>query len=131
MIARMPRIIYLVDDDDAVRDSLRVLLETYGLRVEDYASPAQFLAQPRDFEDTCLVVDVHMPEMNGFDLLEILKRRKSAPIAIAITGAGDAVLRARLKYLGAREVLDKPVGDDVLVESIARAFAAREHAHSP
>ena len=122
MTAVLPRIVYLIDDDDAVRDSLRALLETYDLAVEDYPSATAFLAEPRDLESACLVVDIHMPVMSGTELLEVLLQREQRPIAIAITGAGDAALRERLKHLGVRAMLDKPIHDDALMQTIERAF---------
>ncbi len=124
MTASLPRIVYLIDDDDAVRDSLRILLETYGLTVEDYGSATDFLAERRNFDSACLVVDIHMPGMSGPELIDTLRQRDSLPVAIAITGAGDASLRDRLKQMGVSAVLDKPIHDEVLMQAIEHAFTA-------
>lgn len=120
-----PRVVYLVDDDEAVRDSLKALLEACGLAVKDYPSAAEFLSESHDFSQTCLLVDVHMPGMTGWELLGVLQRRESSPVSIVITGAGDEALKGRLTGAGAYAVLDKPIHDDLLLRTIARAFEAR------
>ncbi|HXJ01747.1 MAG TPA: response regulator [Micropepsaceae bacterium] len=117
-----PEKICLVDDDEAVRDSMSALLESYGMTVETYSSPRAFLAQLRPSD--CILLDYHMPEMDGLQLLaEIRKQGLSAP-AILITGKGDSLMNSRALQAGAHRMLNKPVDDSVLVQSIRDAIAA-------
>ena len=122
-----PSIVHVVDDDEAVRDSTRALLESYGIEVRAYASAGEFLragsAQPRG----CILLDLHMPGMSGLELLEILRARGSKLPVVAVTGRGDAVLKERVVRAGAVMLLDKPISDATLLDSLARAlsFAGR------
>src|ERR1043165_6845757 len=91
----MPRNIYIVDDDDAVRDSLRVLLESLGFEVKDFNSARAFLAQ-RSLDSTgCLLLDLHMPAMSGMDLLEHMRDSGTQLPTIVITGRSDSFLKER------------------------------------
>ncbi|RAV68084.1 response regulator transcription factor, partial [Aerococcus mictus] len=121
------RVVCVVDDDAAVRDSMRVLLESHGLRVREYASARAFLGDTLNENADCLLLDHHMPEMNGLELLEILRSRKVATAAIVITGRSDNTLRARAIRAGALACLDKPVDEDELFHSIDKAFSQAGH----
>jgi FixJ family two-component response regulator len=114
-----------VDDDEAVRDSLRALLESHEMSVRDYSSAMEFLADTdgHGTEPDCIILDLHMPSLSGIELLEILRRRRVPTPVIILTGRGDADLRARAQRLGAVAVLDKPVADDVLVSAIESAVS--------
>lgn len=112
----------VVDDDAAVRDSVRVLLESHGLVVREYASAREFLGDTATRDAGCLLLDLHMPEMNGLELLETLRRQKIRTAAVVITGRSDSALKARAHRAGALALLDKPVGEDELMQSIALAF---------
>lgn len=109
------RKIAVVDDDAAVRDSLRFLLETAGFPVATYASACQFLATIRTEWPGCLILDHNMPRVTGLELLAELRRRDfSAPI-ILMTAAPSAALHHRAAELGVGLVLAKPLmGDDLL-----------------
>lgn len=120
-------IVYLVDDDSAVRESLKLLLETHGLAVRDFASAAQLLREGAPGVEDCLICDVHMPIMSGIDLIETLARSGKAPPTILITGRGDDALFRRARAAGAFLVLEKPFDGGLLVEAIDRAVAA----HAP
>ena len=119
-------IVHVVDDDEAVRDSMRALLESYGIEVRAYASAREFLlaspAQPKG----CVLLDLHMPGMSGLELLETLQARGSKLPVIAITGRSDSMLKERAARAGAVALLDKPVRDDMLLNSLARALARAE-----
>lgn len=116
----------VVDDDAAVRDSVRVLLESHGLVVRDYASAREFLDDATGMDAGCLLLDLHMPEMTGLELLESLRQQKIPTAAIVITGRSDSALRARAQRAGALALLDKPVDEDELMQSIELAFRHRE-----
>jgi len=117
------RMVHVVDDDDAVRDSVRSLLESHGLAVRDYASARAFLAADGG-GGGCLLLDLHMPEMSGLDLLETLRTRRNDIPTIVMTGRSDAGLKARAQRSGAIAFLDKPVDEDELMNSISHALAS-------
>jgi FixJ family two-component response regulator len=116
------RIVHIVDDDDAVRDSMRAFLESFGMAVRDYASAHDFLGTDGAGDEGCLVLDLHMPGMNGLELLEMLRDRGSELPAIVVTGRGDPMLKERARRAGALALLDKPVDEGVLLSTIDRAF---------
>ena len=113
--------VLIVDDDEAVRDSLRLLLEMSGREVQDFASGAALLAALPDGAG-CLVLDYHMPELNGLDLLEAVRARDMTVPAILITGLGDPRIRRRASEAGVIEVLDKPFNDRALLAAVGRAL---------
>ena len=100
--------VYLVDDDCAVRDSLSVMLESYGIAVRPYASAKAFLADGNKARRGCLVLDLHMPAMSGLELLEILREQGSQLPVIVFTGRDDGDLREMVKRGGALAVFAKP-----------------------
>ncbi len=113
----------IIDDDDAVRDSTRALLESYGYEVRDHASAEQFLrddgARPE-----CLLVDQHMPGMTGLDLLEHLRAKGDRTPALMMTGRSDPSLEPRATRIGVK-LLHKPVPEDQLVSWIEQMRQAR------
>jgi len=113
----------IIDDDDAVRDSTRALLESYGYEVRDYASAERFLENPESRPD-CILVDQHMPGMTGLDLLEILRARGDKVPALMMTGRSDPALEPRAARIGVK-VLHKPVPEEQLVLWIEQARQAR------
>jgi FixJ family two-component response regulator len=120
--------IYVVDDDDAVRDSLKMLLESYQLSVRDFGSVPEFLDGLDPVDNSCLVLDLHLPAMGGFDVMKTLARRAIRLPVIVITGGGDAQTRARALESGAVAFLEKPVDDQALmgaIDSALRGNAAR------
>jgi two-component system, LuxR family, response regulator FixJ len=111
----------VVDDDDAVRDSLRFLLEIAGHAVATYGSAAQFLHEAPIGELVCLVVDQHMPDQTGLQLVAHLRADGvSLPVAL-ITGSPSADLIRMARELDVAEVMEKPLNDDTLLDFIARA----------
>jgi FixJ family two-component response regulator len=109
----------IIDDDDAVRDSTRVLLESYGYEVRDHASAEQFLQNAPRARD-CLLVDQHMPGMTGLDLLEHLRAKGDRTPALMMTGRNDPWLGPRAARIGVM-LLNKPVPEDQLLSWIERA----------
>lgn len=114
----------IIDDDDAVRDSTKTLLESYGYQVRDHASAEHFLNDP-EAKSECLLVDQHMPGMTGIDLLEHLRAKGDQTPALMMTGRSDPSLEPRLKRIGVT-LLHKPVPEDQLVSWIEAA----RHAHA-
>jgi two-component system response regulator FixJ len=106
--------IAIVDDDRAVRDSLRFLLEVIGHSVETFDSAADFLSA--DMQNlTCLILDHHMPNMTGLELAEILRVDGATIRILLITGVTSAAIFARAGELGIK-VLEKPLGDEELLD---------------
>jgi two-component system response regulator FixJ len=105
----------VVDDDDAVRDSLRFLLEAAGFSVATYGSAAQFLNEASFENLSCLVVDQHMPGQTGLQLINNLRSLGARlPVAL-ITGSPSADLLRQASELGVAQVLEKPLNDEVLL----------------
>jgi FixJ family two-component response regulator len=120
-------VIAIVDDDPAVCDSTRLLLETYGFTVCTYQSGADFLLSKLTF--ACLIVDYHMPGMNGLEFVSELRQRgNSTPTMIMITATTDATVERRAAELGIQQVLKKPLSSQVLVSSIRNQLERAAHA---
>ena len=113
--------VYIVDDDAAVRDSLRMLLESAGYAVQGFDTARSFLSDA-DLDRGCLVVDIRMPGMSGLELQEELGRRGVALPVIVITGHGDVPLAVRAMTAGAVDFIEKPFDDQRMLDSISRAF---------
>ncbi len=114
--------VHLVDDDDAVRDSLKTLLESYGMDVRDYKSAVEFLDKARVFERGCLVLDLHLPIMSGLDLLEVMRERKLTLPVVFMTGRSDRQTKERALRAGAIAFLDKPADEETLMAAICTAL---------
>lgn len=112
----------VVDDDEAVRDSLRFLLETAGFDVLTFNSPAAFLGGTTDGV-VCLLVDQHMPQLTGLDLLGRLRQRGQKLSVALMTGSPSPELTRRARDLGAVMILEKPLRDDVLLRFVGDAAA--------
>jgi len=112
------RLVAVVDDDDAVRDSLRFLLEIAGYAVATFASGAEFLKDAPLGDLTCLVVDQHMPDQTGLQLIGRLRAQGvDLPVAL-ITGSPTPDVLRQAQTLGVAKVLEKPLDDDVLLDFI-------------
>jgi len=119
----MARIVHVVDDDEAVRDSLDALLSLHGLDVHGYGSAAEFVARlpadsRADDDRACLLLDMHMPGTDGLALAGMLRDRAPALPIIMITGRSDDTLRRRAAAAGIRCLLDKPVDHATLLAAI-------------
>ncbi len=115
--------ITVIDDDDAVRDSVGTLLEAHGFSVRCFASGPEFLQGDVLQQTACLLLDYHMPEMTGIDLLLELKRRGLSYPTILITGLSDGMIQKRAVSAGVLEVLRKPTQDKAIVDAVRRALA--------
>ena len=117
-------LVHVVDDDEAVRESLAFLLDSAGMPSRTYASAELFLAALSEVKSGCVVTDVRMPGMSGLDLLGQLVQLKSTLPIIVITGHGDVPLAVEAMKLGAADFIEKPFNDEVMLASI-RAVLAR------
>jgi two-component system response regulator FixJ len=123
--------VFIVDDDDAVRDSLKMLLECYGIDVEEYASARDFLRHYRPVVRQCLILDQHLPGISGLDFLASPEGAALGLPVIMVTGRGDASIRDRAYALGAIAYLEKPVAGDVLLSAITKAVDGRGRGRLP
>jgi two-component system response regulator FixJ len=116
--------VVVVDDDEAVRDSLQAMLEAEGFVVETFRGAADFLEGFRATPNSCLLIDVRMPGMDGIELLTKLATRVSSPPVIMMTGHGDVPMAVMAMKLGAVDFIEKPFAAGTLVRSIRDALAA-------
>lgn len=117
------RTVCIVDDDEAVRDSLCLLLESGGLHTRSYGSADAFLgAGAQDM--ACLIVDLHMPGMSGLELLRLLRKRGLSRPVFVVSGRRDPQLDAEVQAAGATDLLSKPFDDEVLLNLVLDAVAA-------
>lgn len=121
-------VIYLVDDDEAVREGLSLLIRSMGLEVQSFASPQAFLEAFDPEVIGCLVTDIRMPEMSGLQLQALMHTRAVDLPVVVITGHGDVNLARRAFLGGAVEFLTKPVDELTLIETLQRAV--RTHIRS-
>ena len=117
-------IVFVVDDDDAVRNSLRLLLKSASLSTTAFASAQEFLAGWIADQPGCLVLDVRMPGMSGLELQEELNRRGAIIPVIFISGHADVPMAVEAIQHGAFDFLQKPFSDQDLIDRIQRALAA-------
>lgn len=110
-------VVFVVDDDISVRESLELLIRSAGWRVETFTSATDFLAYPRADVPCCLVLDVSLPDLNGLELQQRLDDRRELPI-VFITGHGDIPMSVRAMKAGATEFLTKPFQDDALLDAV-------------
>jgi FixJ family two-component response regulator len=117
-----PPLVFVVDDDISVRESLELLIRCEGWQPETFASAHEFLDRPRTFVPSCLVLDVSLPGLNGLDLQNrVAVERTDMPI-IFITGHGDIPMTVQAMKAGAVEFLTKPFSDQVLLSAIRQAL---------
>ncbi len=115
--------VYIVDDDEAMRDSLAWLLESQGFAVEAYASAEDFLAAFRDGMTGCVVLDVRMPGMSGLEMYEKLNARRCTLPVIFITGHGDVPMAVSALKEGAVDFIEKPFGDKDMLRLVEQCLA--------
>jgi len=121
-IAEATPLVFVVDDDISVRESVELLIRSAGWRAETFGSAREFLSRPQVLAPGCLVLDVHLPDLNGLDLQERVAVERSHLPIILITGYGDIPMTVRAMKAGAVEVLTKPFQDDVLLGAIGKAI---------
>ena len=111
-------VVFVIDDDRSMRDALELLLESVGLTVKSFASPHEFVAEPRPDAAACLVLDVRMPGQSGLDLQAELAREKVDIPIIFISGHADIPISVRAMKAGAIEFLSKPFREQELLDAI-------------
>jgi two-component system response regulator FixJ len=114
--------VYLIDDDEAVRESLALLLEARGLPVQTFASGSEFLAAAPSLVPGCVVTDMRMPEMDGLELLQQLRERNLRLPVIVMTAHGEVSLAVQALKAGAADFIEKPFPGDVLLDAVLSAL---------
>src|ERR1044072_357762 len=115
-------IVFVVDDDVSVRESLDLLIKFVGWQPETFASAADFLARPRTMAPCCLVLDVSLPDLNGLELQKLIASERTDMPIIFITGHGDVPMTVQAMKAGAVEFLTKPLDDEMLLSAIRHAI---------
>jgi FixJ family two-component response regulator len=115
-------VVFVVDDDVSVRESIELLIRCAGWQVEIFASALEFLDRPRIFAPSCLVLDVSLPGLNGLDLQKRIAVDRPDLQIIFMTGHGDIPMTVRAMKAGAVEFLTKPFNDELLLSAIANAI---------
>ena len=122
--------VFVLDDDDAVRDALGALLESCGLPFKTYASGEPFLAELTADTVGCVVLDVRMPGLSGLELQARLNRMNIPLPVIIVTGHGDLPMAVRAMKAGAVDFIEKPFDDEVILESIREALSRGTKMHA-
>jgi len=115
-------VIFVVDDDLSVREALEAMIRLEGWQVETFASAQAFLARPRVFAPSCLILDVSLPDLDGLDVQEAIGHDRLDMPIIFITGFGDVPTTVRAMKAGAAEFLTKPFDNEVMLEAIRKAI---------
>jgi len=117
-------IVHVIDDDEAMRDSMAFLLRAENFQVQTYDSAAEFLEALPKFKPGCVVTDVRMPGMSGIELLQRLRELKVSVPVIVISGHGDVPLAVEAMKSGALDFIEKPFDDDVFLHAVRMALSA-------
>jgi FixJ family two-component response regulator len=115
-------IVFVVDDDVSVRESLELMITFAGWQPETFASAEEFLARPRTETPSCLVLDVSLPDLNGLELQKLVATDRLDMPIIFVTGHGDVPMTVQAMKAGAVEFLTKPFDDEVLLSAIRHAI---------
>lgn len=129
-IARPQPIVFVIDDDVSVRESLELLIRQAGWQPEVFASAQEFIGRPRPNTPSCLILDVTLPDLNGLDLQKRIAVDQAYMPIIFITGYGDVPMTVQAMKAGAFEFLTKPFGDDVVLNAIEQALERSKSALS-
>ncbi len=121
-------LVHVIDDDEAMRQSLEFLLDTAGYAARTYESAPQFLDHLKQLEPGCIVTDVRMPEMSGLDLVRRLNAEGVGLPVIVLTGHGDVPLAVEAMKAGVKDFLEKPFDDEVLLSAVAAALDSGKEA---
>ena len=117
-------IVFVVDDDVSVRESLELMIKFAGWQPETFASAGEFLARPRTSLPSCLVLDISLPDLNGLELQKMIASERTDMPIIFITGHGDVPMTVKAMKGGAVEFLTKPFDDEEFLTAVRRALAS-------
>lgn len=117
-------VVHVVDDDEAMRDSLQFLLEEAGLAARAYGGPSELLAALPDLAPGCILTDVRMPEMTGLDLVRRLRAEGVLMPVVVMTGHADVPLAIEAMKLGVEDFIEKPFDDEILIAALEGALRA-------
>jgi two-component system, LuxR family, response regulator FixJ len=123
--------IFLIDEDDVVRDSLKVLLESYGIQVRDFRNAAEFLAKPVVARGGCLVLGHNRQIADGLTVMTALRRRSAVLPAIFIVGGGNAATKAAAMAAGAFAYLERPIEEAALIRTVKAALVRKSGRDAP
>lgn len=121
-MSQLTPIVFVVDDDISVRESLELLIQSAGWQPETFASAQEFLSRPRSLVPNCLVLDLSLPGMDGLEVQKRVAAERSDMPIIFITGYGDVPVSVRAMKAGAVEFFTKPFSDDALLSAIRNAI---------
>jgi two-component system, LuxR family, response regulator FixJ len=124
-VVQPPDQIFLIDEDDVVRDSLKVLLESHGMQVQDFRSTAEFLAKPGVSRGGCLVLGHNRSITDGLTLMQALQRRSAELPVIFIVGSGNCTIKAAAIAAGAFAYLERPIEEAALIRTIKAGLARK------
>jgi len=123
------RVVCVVDDDEAVRESLQILLETMGYGVMGFESGPQFLEACQAIDTGCVLLDVRMPKMSGMEVQQkLLQKRPDLPVVI-VTGHGDIAMAVQAMRAGAVDFIEKPFQEEALLQTIETALSLADQRH--
>lgn len=125
-----PRLVHIIDDEDAIRRSASFMLKTSGFRVETWVSGVEFLKAGRHAEMGCVLLDVRMPGMDGLEIQQAMLERGLALPVVVMTGHGDISIAVRAMKAGAVDFIEKPFSKALLLEALASAFERIDRAES-
>ncbi|HWU92278.1 MAG TPA: response regulator transcription factor [Sphingomicrobium sp.] len=128
MTTEEPRLVYIADDDDAIRRSVSFALKTSGFQVRVYESGGELLKRAPDLEPGCILLDIRMPGMDGLEVQEALQAKGVSLPVIIMTGHGDVSLAVRAMKSGAVDFIEKPFQKAVLLGAIEQAMGRLNHA---
>ena len=120
------RMVAIVDDEDSVRVALERVLRACGMQVVTFPGGSEFLLALETVRPQCVVLDLHMPKLSGFEVLELLMQEGRHLPVVVVTGHDSPEARTRALAAGASAYLTKPIDDGLLLDEIARAVAAGE-----
>jgi FixJ family two-component response regulator len=115
-------VVFIVDDDVSVRESLELLIRSAGWQPETFESAQEFLSCPRALVPNCLILDVNLPDLSGLDLQRLVSFERTEMPIIFVTGYSDVPMTVKAMKAGAVEFLTKPLGDEVLLTAIEQAL---------
>ncbi len=128
--SEQPATVFIVDDDDAIRDSMSMLMETIGLNTQSFASAQEFLDSFDVDKPGCLVLDIRMPGMSGLELQQELVRKNSMLPIVFVTGHGDIPMAVQAIQNGAADFIQKPFRDQDLLDRVNQALKSCHEVHN-